>query len=185
MPSLSVSGIRTIFENPVRLPSLGVHRYPMSRKKYVCMHFPSIARLAFLLFPQQPAVGKEGKLWKKQYLYPPAVPIPNLSRYQSNEPFLLPSPANSHRPTLRTCMHASSSSKTREKPQPLILHLYAPSSPSSSSSSPPVNSTMTVPFLKPASAIVTSNFSIRLVPIQISSKSFASWPSKGEALSHS
>lgn len=52
-------------------------------------------------------------------------------------------------------------------------------------SSSSMNSTMTVPFLRPASAIGTSSISMRFLPMLMSSKFLSSLPSKGAALSHS
>ena len=48
-----------------------------------------------------------------------------------------------------------------------------------------MNSTMTVPFFSPASAMGTSSISMRFLPMLMSSKLVFSLPSKGAALSHS
>ena len=48
-----------------------------------------------------------------------------------------------------------------------------------------MNSTMTVPFFSPASAMGTSSISMRFLPMLMSSKFVFSLPSKGAALSHS
>jgi hypothetical protein len=48
-----------------------------------------------------------------------------------------------------------------------------------------INSTITVPFFSPASAIDDSSTSIKFLPILISSKSWPACSSNGEALSHS
>jgi hypothetical protein len=48
-----------------------------------------------------------------------------------------------------------------------------------------MNSTITVPFFNPASAMGTSSISRRFLPMLMSSKDLPSLPSKGDAFSHS